>query len=144
MKPDFKLFDYVTFPADKGSEEMREGFIFRLRNNQIDVVSIRKKDGATFADFGFHKKYLEKSRFEEVKKVELAKDITSWKMYQVVAWAMVRYYKSYGDFMTQHIKAQFEPPYDAEPDEDRIKNIITTVRHNTIARDRKAKQGEKF
>ena len=57
---DFKIFDYVSFPTDKGSEEIREGFIYQIHSTQIDLVSIRKKDGNKFGDFGFHKKYLEK------------------------------------------------------------------------------------
>jgi hypothetical protein len=135
----FKQFDYVSFPADKGSDEIREGFVFRVRDSQIDVVSARKKDGVNFPDFGFHKKYIEKSRFDEVKIVQLNKNITSWDIHQVTAWAMVRYYKTYGDFMTKHIKPHFEPPYDKEATiAEKISNIVTSVRHNTIARDRKS------
>jgi hypothetical protein len=140
MKPDWKVFDYVSFPADKGSKEIREGFIFRIRGSQLDIVSVRKKNGATFADFGFHKKYIEKNRFDEVKKVELSKDITSWKLYQVVAWAMVRYYESYGDFMTKYIKQNFNPEA-GKTEAEMIEAVVGTVRVNTIARDRKAKRG---
>ena len=141
MKEHFKKFDYISFPTDTGSDEVREGFIYRLNAKQIDVVSVRKKNGVNFADFGFHKKFLEKSRWGEIKHLELRKDMSSWHISQVVMWAMVRYLQSYGDFMTKWIKPHFEPPFDVEATEkEKVTNIITDVRHKTIARDRQAKQ----
>ena len=136
-KQPFEQFDYVSFPADAGSDDIREGFVSRLRTNQVDVVSVRKKDGVNFSDFGLHKKYLEKDRWKEIKHLDLNKDITSWRLYQVIMWAMVRYHHSYGDFMTKFIKPHFETG-EKLTEAERIANIIASVRHNTIARDRKA------
>lgn len=136
-KQPFQRFDYVSFPADKGSDEVREGFVFRIRKNQVDVISVRKKDGVNFGDFGFHKKYIEKNRWDEIKQIQLGKNITGWRIYQVVMWAMVRYHVSYGDFMTNHIKPSFELEPKAT-EAQKIANVITGVRNNTIQRDRQA------
>ena len=126
---DFKIFDYVSFPSDKGSEEIREGFIYQIHSTQIDLVSVRKKDGNKFGDFGFHKKYLEKDRWEEVKSVEIDKNIKSWRLYRVVAWAMARFFQTFNEFKTEHIKAITEE-----------KKLVKAVRDLTIQFDRKTKR----
>lgn len=138
MKTDFKIFDYVSFPTDKGSDEIREGFVSHIRKNQIDVVSIRKKEGNTFGEFGFHKKYLEKDRWGEVKLVEISKDIRSWRLYRVIAWAMVRFYQTYGEFKTDYIKPVTEEPIPSEA--VKIESLIKVVRDMTIQVDRKTKR----
>ena len=134
---DFKIFDYVSFPADKGSEETREGFIYKIHSSQIDLVSVRKTDGNKFGDFGFHKKYLEKTRWKEVKRIEIDKNIKSWKLYRVVAWAMVRFHQTFGNFMTDNIK----PVVDSTSTEaERITGLVHVVREATIQHDRKTKR----
>lgn len=135
---DFKVFDYVSFPADKGSEEIREGFVYQIHSTQIDLVSIRKKDGNGFGDFGFHKKYLEKDRWEEVKRVEIDRNIKSWKFYRVIAWAMVRFFQTYGEFKTEYIKEITEKDKATEP--AKIDVLVETVRKMTIQFDRKSKR----
>jgi hypothetical protein len=134
MKPDFKIFDYVSFPSDKGSDEIREGFIFKIHSTQIDIVSARKKEGVTFGDFGFHKKYMEKERWEEIKHVEISRDIGSWKLYQVCAWAMIRLHQTFGDFMTDNIKQITQADY---TEAEKITGLIQVVRDITIQQDRK-------
>jgi len=138
MKADFKIFDYVSFPADKGSEEVREGFIYQLHSSQIDLVSVRKKDGNKFTDFGFHKKYLEKTRWKEVKHIEINRNIKSWRLYRVIAWAMVRFFQTYGEFKTDHIKAVIIDTKLAE--EIKINALVEAVRELTIQFDRKTKR----
>ena len=135
---DFKIFDYVSFPTDKGSEETREGFIYQIHSTQIDLVSVRKKDGNKFGDFGFHKKYLEKDRWKEVKRVEIDRNIKSWRFYRVIAWAMVRFFQTYGEFKTEHIKEITEKDKTTEP--VRIDVLVETVREMTIQFDRKTKR----
>jgi hypothetical protein len=134
----FKVYDYVSFPADKGSDEVREGFVLRLRQNQIDIVSARSKEGSSFSDFGFHKKYMEKDRFEEIEVIEIKKDISSWELYRVIAWAMVRFFQTYGEFMTDQIKHVTEDGTYTEP--EKIDRLIKIVRDLTIPQDRKTKR----
>jgi len=135
---DFKIFDYVSFPSDKGSEEIREGFIYQIHSTQIDLVSVRKKDGNKFGDFGFHKKYLEKDRWEEVKSVEIDKNIKSWRLYRVVAWAMARFFQTFNEFKTEHIKAITEEKKSTEI--AKIDALVKAVRDLTIQFDRKTKR----
>ena len=138
MKADFKIFDYVSFPADKGSEEIREGFIYQIHQTQVDLVSVRKKDGNTFGDFGFHKKYLEKERWKEVKHIEINRNIKSWRLYRVIAWAMVRLFQTYGEFKTEHIKAVIVDTKLAEA--VKINALVEAVGELTIQFDRKTKR----
>lgn len=141
-KEKFAVFDYVTFPTDKGSKEIREGFVFQIRSSQIDVVSWRSEEGNSMKDFGFHKKFLEKDRWDEVEPKDIGRDISSWPLYRAVAWAMVRFYISYGNFMTDYIK-----PIIALKETDKktkIEQLVNVVRKETIAFDRKNSMVQKF